>query len=363
MITELQGMKPDTNARKCEAFHAALESFLSDSAQGRTAAESNLWAAYGTYRDCYDYYAPSFIPPLRTNMTHSLATYYIYRKKLHDFLVGTHDDTAAAAAATEVHAAKKLHHASYMDYLSAKNRDTAAWFEAVSAKLRGRKPCTARLISDYPDTHQLAAACERINGMVRIPVEIREALCMGAMEHNGDVRSVEHEFELLYMRIIEKQTIGEQRDARPLCVERPPTRPCSRGDRVTGAISSAPRASVTSGTSCTVHHERNRCLSSISHQRRHHRSRSRHRGASYRVSSHRGSLRSRTRHECERPLRRRRSRSHRRRSFGQKHCPAEERAPSSRRPSRLVHMTSRSFPGRQAWRAAAKVGAKGTTRE
>ena len=145
-----------------------------------------------------------------------------------------------------------------------------------------------------------------------------------------------------YMRIIEKQTIGEQRDAGPLCVERPSTQPCSRGDRVTGAISSAPRASVTSGTSCTVNNERNRCQISISHQRRHHRSRSRHRGAGYRVSNHRGSLSSRARHERERPLRRRRSRSHRRRSFGKKHGPAEERAPSRRRPSRPVQMTSRS---------------------
>ena len=193
-------------ARKWYAFYDALESVVAGTAQSPSEAERAMWSAFGAYRHCYLEYSASLLSPHlalteEPKMSAPVQKYYEYRRKLHAFLVGTGDDDTSLL---EARMAKEHHECAYREHLVEQGRSTCGWLRALSIQLQCPRMRTLRLISEYPDTHQLAAACERINGVVEVPSGIRDLLRMDTM-CGEDVRLIEDEFTVLYESIIEKK--------------------------------------------------------------------------------------------------------------------------------------------------------------
>jgi len=74
-----------TNAQRCQGFQSKVDEYLgAASGPRRKAAAIAFWAAFEDFRSCYYTYSPEFIPPLTDDdMPDSLASYYLYRRKLH----------------------------------------------------------------------------------------------------------------------------------------------------------------------------------------------------------------------------------------------------------------------------------------
>ena len=192
-------------AQRWYAFHDALEQVVAGTAQDPSEAERAMWSAFDAHRHCYLEYSASLLPPLSAladepGMTTPLWKYYVYRRKLHAFLVGPGDDMSLL----DLRTAREHHECAYREYLAEHGRSTCRWIRALANKLQCPRMRTLRLISEYPDTHQLAAACERIDGVVHIPTNIRDLQGMETLCAE-DVRLIEHAFTLLYERIIEKR--------------------------------------------------------------------------------------------------------------------------------------------------------------
>ena len=192
-------MRPDVQARACDALHGALEPILAGTVQDRVAKDAAVLSALAAHRGCYLEYAPLITPAPTPEMSEPLRRYYIYRRRLHEYLTEPHDGSLL-----EVRKARELHECAYREYLAEQGRGTCGWVRGLAARLANVKLRTLRLIMEYPDTHQLAAACERIDGAVHIPAGIRDLLHMEAL-CTADVRLVEYEFTVLYERVIEKK--------------------------------------------------------------------------------------------------------------------------------------------------------------
>ena len=149
------------------AFREALEQVVAGTAQSPPDAERTMWSAFDVHRHCYMEYSASLLPSLSAvtdvpRMTAPLRKYYVYRRKLHTFLVGSGDDMSLL----DVRMAREQHECAYREYLKENGRSTCGWIRTLANKLQCPRMRTLRLISEYPDTHQLAAACERVDGMV-----------------------------------------------------------------------------------------------------------------------------------------------------------------------------------------------------
>ena len=87
-----------TNAHRCQAFHAKVDEYLGASGPRRKAAATAFWAAFEDFRSCSYTYCPDFIPPLTGDTPDCLASYYLYRRKLHA-LLGAGEEVCAEVVA------------------------------------------------------------------------------------------------------------------------------------------------------------------------------------------------------------------------------------------------------------------------
>jgi hypothetical protein len=182
----------DGTAHRCDAFNARVEQYLCASGRGHRAAASAFWAAFEDFRACYYTYAPEFIPPPTDDMTRPLASYYLYRRKLHALLEAGSEVCAEAVA--EARATWAAHEIWYEQYLHAEGRDSAAWLQTFQADLQdATRACMLQIVEQYPDTRQLAAACASgSDGVVCVADEIWAALPLAQMA-DADILLIEHE--------------------------------------------------------------------------------------------------------------------------------------------------------------------------
>lgn len=186
------------DARRCDAFNAGVEEYLGVSGSGRKAVASVFWAAFEDFRSCYYTYAPDFIPPLTDEMSPSLASYYLYRQKLHTLLEAGSE--ACAGVVAETRATWTAHEICYEQFLRSRGRDSVAWLGTFSANLQdATRVRVLKLVQQhYPDTHQLAAACVSDDSdTVAVAEEFWAAL---PLEHMSDeeIRTIEQQIVDLY---------------------------------------------------------------------------------------------------------------------------------------------------------------------
>ena len=180
----------NADARRCDAFNTRVAEYLS-----LPCADERVWAAFEDFRICYYTYAPDFIPPLTDKMSSSLASYYLFRQKLHALL-----EAGSRVCAAEARAMWAAHEICYEQFLRSRGRDTVAWLGTFSAGLQDatRAHMLQLVERDYPDTHQLAAACVcGDSGVVAVADEFWEALPLGHMS-DEEFRTIEREIVALY---------------------------------------------------------------------------------------------------------------------------------------------------------------------
>ena len=182
----------DSTAHRCDAFNASVTEYLCASGRGHRAAAGAFWAAFEDFRACYYTYAPGFIPPLTDIIAEPLASYYVYRRKLHALLEAGSEVCAEAVA--EARAAWAANEICYEQYLRQGGRDSAAWLRAFSTGLQdATRTCMLQLVEQYPDTHQLAAACaSSSDGVVCVADEVWDALPLAEMT-DADILLIERE--------------------------------------------------------------------------------------------------------------------------------------------------------------------------
>ena len=180
----------NADARRCDAFNTRVAEYLS-----LPCADERVWAAFEDFRICYYTYAPDFIPPLTDKMSSSLASYYLFRQKLHALL-----EAGSRVCAAEARAMWAAHEICYEQFLRSRGRDTVAWLGTFSTGLQDatRAHMLQLVERDYPDTHQLAAACVcGDSGVVAVADEFWEALPLGHMS-DEEFRTIEREIVALY---------------------------------------------------------------------------------------------------------------------------------------------------------------------
>ena len=181
----------NAEARRCDTFNARVEEYLSASGPGRRAVASAFWAAFEDFRSCYYTYSPDFIPPLTDEMPPGLASYYMYRRKLHALLAAGSELCAEVVA--EARATWAAHEICYEQHLNAEGRSSVAWHGTFSTSLQdATRAHKLQLVErEYPDTRQLAAACvSRDSGVVGASDEFWASLPLAHMS-DADIRTIE----------------------------------------------------------------------------------------------------------------------------------------------------------------------------